>query len=103
MQSASAGVLMLYCAHVLLVLMFWCTGPDNDLWRLNSGFYFLRSEPRSIAALEAVVAHAAKSKDTEQPSFYTVLCGDNGKFRVGDRQCYNPRFDLTIDFLSRKL
>ncbi|CAI5463731.1 unnamed protein product [Closterium sp. Yama58-4] len=77
------------------------TGPDNDYRRLNSGFYFIRSEPRALAALEAVVAHAAASPITEQPSFYDVLCGASSEYTVGDSRCLNPKFNLTVDFLDR--
>lgn len=60
----------------------------NGELRINSGFYRIRSNELTIAALETIVHHAAISKFTEQPSFYMVLCGGReGTLRVGDNKC----------------
>ena len=76
-------------------------GPDNDLLRLNSGLYFVRSEPSSLSAMSAIVVHAAGSQSTEQPSFYAVLCGERGQFRAGNTTCRPPGWNLTVQFLDR--
>ncbi|XP_044492266.1 beta-arabinofuranosyltransferase RAY1 isoform X3 [Mangifera indica] len=79
------------------------TGPINLPRRLNSGFYFARSNNLTIAAMEKVVKHAATSGLSEQPSFYDTLCGEGGSNRVGDNKCVEPETNLTVHFLDRKL
>ncbi|CAN1795141.1 Beta-arabinofuranosyltransferase RAY1 [Linum perenne] len=79
------------------------TGPINLPRRLNSGFYFARSDPPTITAIEKVVIHAATSGLSEQPSFYDVLCGEGGSNRVGDNRCLDPETNLTVHFLDRNL
>ncbi|CAI5512667.1 unnamed protein product [Closterium sp. Naga37s-1] len=58
--------------------------PANSIRRINSGFYLARPDPLTIAALTAVVKHAAHSRLSEQPSFYDVLCGEHGERRVSE-------------------
>ncbi|ONK72506.1 uncharacterized protein A4U43_C04F20130 [Asparagus officinalis] len=77
------------------------TEPINLPRRLNSGFYFARSDPVTIAALKKVVKHASTSDLSEQPSFYDVLCGEGGANRVGDDRCFEPETKLTVIFLNR--
>ncbi|GJT47501.1 beta-arabinofuranosyltransferase RAY1 isoform X1 [Tanacetum coccineum] len=79
------------------------TGPINMPRRLNSGFYYARSDNSTIAALEKVVKHASTSNLSEQPSFYDTLCGLNGSYRVGDDMCLEPETNLTVRFLDRNL
>ncbi|CAL9780295.1 unnamed protein product [Musa acuminata subsp. burmannicoides] len=79
------------------------TGPINLPRRLNSGFYFARSEMSTIAAFEMVVKHASASELSEQPSFYDVLCGEGGVNRMGDDKCQEPNTNLTVIFLDRNL
>ncbi|KAJ8773657.1 hypothetical protein K2173_005903 [Erythroxylum novogranatense] len=79
------------------------TGPINLPRRLNSGFYFAHSDGSTIAALEKVVTHAATSGLSEQPSFYDILCGENGVNRISDDRCMEPETNLTIHFLDRNL
>ncbi|KAL5552812.1 hypothetical protein UlMin_040213 [Ulmus minor] len=79
------------------------TGPINLPRRLNSGFYFARSDGSTIAAMEKVVKHAANSGMSEQPSFYDTLCGENGSNRVGDNRCIERETNLTVHFLDRNL
>eukprot|EP00053_Salpingoeca_punica_P009097 m.81418 g.81418 ORF g.81418 m.81418 type:complete len:764 (-) comp14876_c0_seq3:854-3145(-) len=64
----------------------------NGPLRINSGFYRVRSTPGTIAAMESIVAHAATSKLTEQPSFYIILCGGKeGTNTAGPNKCiYTP-------------
>ncbi|KAK9113634.1 hypothetical protein Syun_020431 [Stephania yunnanensis] len=78
-------------------------GPINLPRRLNSGFYFARSDNATIAAMEKVVKHAMASALSEQPSFYDVLCGEGGANRLGDNMCVEPETNLTIHFLDRNL
>ncbi|KAM5567954.1 transcription elongation regulator 1 [Rosa sericea] len=79
------------------------TGPINLPRRLNSGFYFARSDSSTIAAMKKVVAHAATSGLSEQPSFYDTLCGEGGSNRVGANRCLEPETNLTVHFLDRDL
>ncbi|CAI5505424.1 unnamed protein product [Closterium sp. Naga37s-1] len=62
--------------------------PPHGKRRINSGFYFGRSDEATIAAFEAIVSAAAKTELSEQPSFYDVLCGEKGQKKVrGKAQC----------------
>uniref|UniRef100_A0ACD5T8L6 Uncharacterized protein n=1 Tax=Avena sativa TaxID=4498 RepID=A0ACD5T8L6_AVESA len=79
------------------------TGPTNLPRRLNSGFYYARSDRATITAMEMVVKQATKSNSSEQPSFYDVLCGKEGVNRVGDDRCLEPSTNLTVVFLDRDL
>uniref|UniRef100_A0A1J3GZ35 UDP-galactose:fucoside alpha-3-galactosyltransferase n=1 Tax=Noccaea caerulescens TaxID=107243 RepID=A0A1J3GZ35_NOCCA len=79
------------------------TVPINRPRRLNSGFYFARSDEPTIAAMEKVVKHAATSGLSEQPSFYDTLCGEGGIHRLGDDRCVEPETNLTVRFLDRDL
>ncbi|XP_058102026.1 beta-arabinofuranosyltransferase RAY1 isoform X2 [Magnolia sinica] len=75
--------------------------PINLPRRLNSGFYFARSDHATIAAMSKVVTHALSSDLSEQPSFYDVLCGEGGVNRIGDDRCFEPETNLTVHFLDR--
>ena len=55
------------------------TLAGTGIRRINSGFYFARSDEKTIAAFGAIVAHAATTTLSEQPSFYDVLCGERGQ------------------------
>ncbi|KFK41477.1 hypothetical protein AALP_AA2G135900 [Arabis alpina] len=79
------------------------TLPINRPRRLNSGFYFARSDKPTIAAMEKVVKHAATSDLSEQPSFYDTLCGEGGIHRLGDDKCVEPETNLSVQFLDRDL
>lgn len=78
-------------------------GPINLPRKLNSGFYYAHSDVSTIAALEKIVKHAAKSNLSEQPSFYETLCGVGGSNRVGDYRCLEPQTNLVVHFLDREL
>lgn len=88
--------LFIYC----LILV---SGPINLPRRLNSGFYFARSDHATISAMDKVVKHALASELSEQPSFYDVLCGEGGANRLGDDRCLEPDTNLTVHFLDRNL
>uniref|UniRef100_A0A0D9WIL3 Nucleotide-diphospho-sugar transferase domain-containing protein n=1 Tax=Leersia perrieri TaxID=77586 RepID=A0A0D9WIL3_9ORYZ len=79
------------------------TGPINMPRRLNSGFYYARSDNATIAAMEMIVKHAANSGLSEQPSFYDILCGKDGANRIGNDRCLEPNTNLAVVFLSRKM
>ncbi|CAI7789726.1 unnamed protein product [Closterium sp. NIES-53] len=70
---------------------------------INSGFYFARAEPMVIQAFEAIVAHAATTKTSEQPSFYHVLCGPKGENTEGEDECVWPGNGLRVHFMDRWL
>jgi hypothetical protein len=76
---------------------------DNGLRRINSGFYYVVAGPRSVKAFEAIVEHARHSELSEQPSFYAVLCGENGELADGLRACENPRVPARTLMLSRRV
>ncbi|EDQ92757.1 uncharacterized protein MONBRDRAFT_4746 [Monosiga brevicollis MX1] len=76
-----------------------------------TGFYRVRATPMAIVAMEQVVAHAATSTMTEQPSFYIILCGGKeGATTQGDDKClYTPPRNvfptqavLEVEFLDRQ-
>lgn len=83
----------------------------NGPLRINSGFYRARATPVTIAAFDAIVAHARASHMSEQPSFYIVLCGGKEGVNVrGGSQCvFRPSSDvdgvagkeLVVEFLPR--
>jgi len=74
---------------------------DNGYRRINSGFYFVKASNRTRKAFQQIVAHAESSNLSEQPSFYTILCGDNGEFRDSKSSCYNGY--VSTKFLPRTL
>ena len=86
-----------------ILLLSFCAGPINLPRRLNSSFYYARSDSQTIAAIEKVVRHAETSGLSEQPSFYDTLCGNGGSNRVGDDKCVEPETNLTVHFLDRDL
>lgn len=89
--------------------VIWFKNPIKDLWdknadltiqtnapdnedananrRLNSGFYLAMANSRVIRGFENIVRYAAKSRMSEQPCFYDVLCGKDGELRVGQDEC----------------
>ena len=75
------------------------TLPANGKRRINSGFYYATSSDAAIAAFSNITEHSAKTKLSEQPSFYDVLCGE-GRYRVGDDACKLPGGIRTV-FLNR--
>ncbi|CAA7404798.1 unnamed protein product [Spirodela intermedia] len=79
------------------------TGPINLPRRLNSGFYYARADPPTIAAFAKVVKHASTSNMSEQPSFYDILCGVGGTHRTSDEHCVEPETNLRVIFLDRNL
>lgn len=76
--------------------------PANGSLRINSGFYLARSDNKTIDAFESITRHANVSNKSEQPSFYVVLCGAKGEFRVGDTACVEPATGLRTEFLPMR-
>ncbi|CAI6008300.1 unnamed protein product [Closterium sp. NIES-65] len=77
--------------------------PGTGIRRINSGFYFARSDARTIEGFEAITAHAATTKLSEQPSFYDILCGVKGENVVpGKEECVWKNGLRTI-FLDRAI
>lgn len=74
--------------------------PANGHRRINSGFYFARSEKVTIDAFADVVQHASTTSLSEQPSFFDVLCGVQGENRRGDDGCAYR--GLTVRLLDRR-
>ena len=89
-----------FCCVFSLLLVI---GPINLPRRLNSGFYFARSDNSTITVMQMIVKHAADSGLSEQPSFYDVMCGENGTNRISDDKCLEPYTNLTVVFLNRDL
>ncbi|KAA8495134.1 Beta-arabinofuranosyltransferase RAY1 [Porphyridium purpureum] len=75
--------------------------PMNGKRRINSGFYLARSNPPTIQAFEDIIKFAARSRMSEQPCFYDVMCGKNSETAIGDNRCaYNG---MTVELLDRHL
>lgn len=78
--------------------------PDNEAMngrrRINSGFYLARSNPRVLEAFETIIKVAAKSRMSEQPCFYDVICGKEGGNAIGDDAC-TYKNGLTLKLLDR--
>jgi len=58
--------------------------------RLNSGLYVAPNNPLVISAFEEIVAHAAQSKLSEQPSFDHILCAQETSERGYNSCFYRP-------------
>lgn len=75
--------------------------PMNGRRRLNSGLYLARSNPETIQAFEDIIVFASKSRMSEQPCFYDVMCGKEGQTAEGDDTCrYNG---MVVKVLNRHL
>lgn len=78
--------------------------PDNELCnakrRINSGFYLALSNRKVISSFEAVIKFASKSRMSEQPCFYDVLCGKEGDRRVGTNRCIYK--GMVLQLLDRR-
>lgn len=68
----------------------------NGYRRINSGFYLARSEPETIAAFTAIVQHAKKSKLTEQPSFWDILCSGRENPQFNDDCVWKDRLKVVV-------
>lgn len=72
-------------------LVIQSNAPDsedsNDLRRINSGFYLAQANAQVIRAFEDVVKFAARSRMSEQPCFYDVICGKLGERKEGNDGC----------------
>lgn len=72
-------------------LIIQTNAPDseeaNDVRRINSGFYLAKSNSKVISAFEDVVKFARKSRMSEQPCFYDVICGKSGERKEGNNRC----------------
>ena len=72
-------------------LVIQTNAPDNEAMngrrRINSGFYLARSNAQTIRGFEDVIKYASRSRMSEQPCFYDVLCGKQGETAVGDNGC----------------
>jgi hypothetical protein len=75
----------------------------NGLNRINSGFYYVRRSNATMNAFRKIVEHAISSEDSEQPSFYAILCGQKLEHRQGIDGCYNSALSLNTFFLAREL
>ncbi|CAI5473379.1 unnamed protein product [Closterium sp. Yama58-4] len=75
--------------------------PGTGIRRINSGFYFARADRKTIEAFEAITAHAAATKLSEQPSFYDVLCGEAGELVAAGREECVWKNGLRTVFLDR--
>ena len=65
---------------------------------INSGFYLARPSDATVRAFRGIVAHAAQSSESEQPSFQKILCETR---RAGDR-CINRQLGVQTLVLERK-
>jgi beta-arabinofuranosyltransferase len=84
-------------------LVIQTNAPDNEPMngrrRINSGFYLARSNEPTIKAFADIIQYASKSRMSEQPCFYDIMCGKEGQNVVGDTQCkYNS---MVVELLDR--
>ena len=75
---------------------------ENGKRRINSGFYLAKSNPPVVEAFRQIVAHARASTLSEQPSFYTILCGDELEYVEGKSDCVNTVIPVKTRLLSRE-
>lgn len=75
------------------------TLPGNALLSANSGFYFVKQDKRTVEAFAEIIAVASLSRVSEQPHFYSVLCGKEGVLTQGEDKCVKN--DLSTLFLNR--
>lgn len=61
--------------------------PANEKRRINSGFYLARANSGLVNVFEDVIDFAAKSRMSEQPCFYDIICGKQGEHRAGNDTC----------------
>lgn len=54
-----------------------------------------------MTGLSRILEHAASSQLSEQPSFYDVLCGEHGEYRLDNKTCFNG--DLYTHFLDPRV
>lgn len=76
---------------------------DNGRRRINSGFYLVKSSESTIQAFTQIVDHARTSPLSEQPSFYTILCGDDMRYTVGLSDCINTDLHVNTRLLDRAI
>ena len=76
--------------------------PANGALRINSGFYYASNNEPTRASFRAIIEHAAASRQSEQPSFYHVLCGKDGVHTVGADECVMPG-GVRTRFLNRDI
>ena len=88
--------LILHGAHVVIQSNAPDSERSNELFRINSGFYLVKSNALTQTAFEAIVADAQASALSEQPSFYKSLCGPNGEFRSGISEYNNMHNALLL-------
>lgn len=74
---------------------------SNARRRINSGFYLARANQRLIDTFEDIIDYASKSRMSEQPCFYDVICGKQGELRTGNDSCVYK--GSTVKLLDRTL
>lgn len=84
-------------------LVIQTNAPDNEPMngrrRINSGFYLAKANEPTIRAFEDIIQFASKSRMSEQPCFYDVMCGKEGQTTEGDARCrYNG---MVVELLDR--
>lgn len=81
-------------------LVIQTNAPDDEVMngrrRLNSGFYLARSNVLTIRAFKDVIEYASKSRMSEQPCFYDVICGKQGQNAVGENKCKYKGMSLQL-------
>jgi len=81
-------------------LVIQTNAPDNEPMngrrRINSGFYLARSNAQTIRGFEDVIKYASRSRMSEQPCFYDVLCGKKGETSVGVTGCMYQGMNIQL-------
>lgn len=71
-------------------LLIRTNSPDNEEAnanrRINCGFHLAVANTRVKHGFEQVIKFAEKSRISEHPCFYDVLCGKEGERRVGSEE-----------------
>lgn len=75
--------------------------PLNGYRRINSGFYLAKSNEKTIKTFEDVIKFAARSRMSEQPCFYDVICGKKGQTVMGNDMCQYKNVSLRLLDRSR--
>lgn len=74
--------------------------PLNEVLRMNSGLYHINPDAKIKTAFDRIIQDTLQSTLSEQPSFYYILCGRKGEYRVKERHCYNDELDVMTTFLD---
>ena len=83
--------------HDVLIQSDAVADKEASTW-INSGFYYVKQSPKNVRVFQEIVQDAAMSYgQSEQPSFYRVLC----QHRVDPDNCINDDLSVLTHVLDR--